>query len=69
MKIYNRTEDGVKTEVSRKAGMAEINHWIGRGRGETKSITQMTWTNFEVKLKDGRTLRFECIEVPDDSER
>jgi hypothetical protein len=56
-KVYERTENGVVTHVSREAGLAEINHAMMEGKREVRSMSSISRTDYAVEYKDGRSVR------------
>jgi hypothetical protein len=66
-KVYERTENGVVTHVSREAGLAEINEaMIGRAVRErsTRTMSSLSRTDYRIVCRDGREVTLKLVEEP-----
>jgi hypothetical protein len=65
MKVYERTENGVTAQISKSEGMAEINHAQMAGQRDVRTMSSISWTDFAIEYKDGRSVRLILVEAPE----
>ncbi|MFF3140847.1 hypothetical protein ACFVRU_03685 [Streptomyces sp. NPDC057927] len=64
-KIYERTENGSTTRVSKSEGLAEINHAMMAGKRDVRTMSSITRTDFAIEYKDGRKVRLVLVDEPE----
>ena len=63
-KQYRRTENGTTTEVSREAGLKEINNAMMGGRKAVREMSSITRTDYAIEYRDGRSVRLVLVDAP-----
>lgn len=56
-KVYERTENGVTSIVSRREGLAEINRAMLEGARDVRTMSGINRTDYVIGYKDGRSVR------------
>lgn len=63
-KVYERTENGTTAIVSKSEGRDEINHAMMGGQRAVRTMSSITWTDFAIEYKDGRSVRLVLVDEP-----
>ncbi|MFJ4768509.1 hypothetical protein ACIP88_05230 [Streptomyces uncialis] len=67
MKVYERTENGIATQVSVKDGLEEINNAMMAGKREVRTMSSISRTDYAIEYKDGRKITLVQIDAPEES--
>ncbi|MGI5408207.1 hypothetical protein ACQEV9_15570 [Streptomyces chartreusis] len=62
-KVYERTENGVTSTVSQRAGLDEINHAMMAGKRNVREMSAGR-TDAQIAYKDGRSVRLTLVDAP-----
>ncbi|TJZ55596.1 hypothetical protein FCH28_09655 [Streptomyces piniterrae] len=65
MKVFERTENGVTSTVSKREGLDEINHAQMGGKRDVRTMSSITRTDFAIEYKDGRKVRLVLVDAPE----
>jgi hypothetical protein len=67
-KVYERTENGTTTTVSRVDGLAEINHAMMGGKRQVRQMSAGR-TDAQITYRDGRTVTLTLVDAPEAERR